>query len=129
MISLSKYQVRLHNLLAQISTKGVCSDEGKKLIKVFEREYERILSEINLTVVLPLKGIPEQKETYDEFNRYMEDVSKVVKIFCSHYSLQFEDEIQFAKDYGRLIAAVYGLCRLFCSKEARLTKLGVLKVA
>ncbi|BCE03495.1 hypothetical protein [Marinicellulosiphila megalodicopiae] len=129
MISLSKYQIRLHNLLAQISANGICSDEGRKQIVIFEKEYNRILSEIKVSVVDPLQSIPDQQETYSEFTRYMEDAGKVVKIFCHQYSLNYEDEIQFAKDYGRLIAAVYGLCRLFCSKEARLKKLGVLNVA
>ena len=129
MISLSKYQIKLHSLLAQISAKGICSDEGKILIGTFEAQYTQILNEINQSVVVPLKDIPEQKETYDEFNRYMEDAAKVVKNFCKQYTLRFESEIQFAKDYGRLIAAVYGLCRLFCSKEGRLKKLGVLKAA
>ena len=129
MISLSQYQVKLHNLLAQISAQGICTEEGMQLIKVFEREYERILGEINNSIVKPLKDMPGQKDTYDEFNRYMEDAGKVVKVFCRQYTLKFESEIQFAKDYGRLIAAVYGLCRLFCSKEARLKKLGVLNVA
>jgi len=129
MISLSKYQVKLHNLLAQISAKGICTDEGKKLISVFEKEYEKILGDINQSIVVPLKGVPDEQETYDEFNRYMEDSGKVVKVFCKQYSLKFENEMQFAKDYGRLIAAVYGICRLFCSKEARLKKVGVLKVA